>query len=215
MLLNYLYTNFIEDTDLAPHLGISLADLRDLITARIFPQPSYIYTSTSQVRSFMGEAQDKQVYRFHLRGMEDWFKTVQSLGLSDETQARGHFCARYDAARSAFLQSDLGAKLNTLHPAIAVACDENAAHTSWSHFLVGTYGVCTRDARPETIFLKEIYVKYVQAFMAHGPDTLSSEHQALLRETVDRLDLVTSDFAPHEVAHSSRQRCIIDIRKLK
>jgi hypothetical protein len=97
-------------------------------------------------------------------------------------------------------------------PDIAGQFDEDHANATWGHFLNGVYGVCTRDGRPESVFLKQAGAMFIEQMIAHGPDKLSRSQTDLLSRSVDLLDGVESDFAPHEAPKASRQRRIVDVR---
>lgn len=212
MLLNYLYTYFFEETQLADVVGTTTENLRDMIAARVFPAPSYAYHNRGRSVSFVADFTDQQTYRFHLRGHTDWYRDITQFGLNTEDRARDHFFSRYNHAKAAFLTSPLGAELSAQLPAIADKFDDEHATSTWEHFLNGVYGVCTRDGRPESVFLKQACVMYIEQMPADGSDNLPPAKTELLRSAVDFLDGVESDFAPHESPKSSRQRCIVDVR---
>ena len=212
MMLNYLYANFLEETAFARHCGISQADLNDLIKRRVFPAPSYIYDATGHSVSFVSDVQEDAVYRFHLKGHASLLATVKQLGLNTEKSARQHFDARFDLAKTTFLAGPLGQELTTIAPHIPGQFNADHATSTWAHFLNGVYGVCTRDGQPESIFLKQAGVMFIDELTSNGPGALTSDLRDVLGRAVEFLDAVESDFAPNEVAQTSRQRCIIDVR---
>ncbi|MES0809951.1 DUF6058 family natural product biosynthesis protein [Roseibium sp. SCPC15] len=213
MLLSYLFENFLEEEQFAARCEISVEDLRDLYRKKVFPLPSYSYSAAGNLTSFFQPFQDRQAYRFHLKSLHSWYDDVTKLGLTDEASARAYFEARCEAAQNAFLAGTLGKRLCEQAPTVVPQFDSEHRQATWNHFLKGTFGVCTRDGLPETIFLKQSCVRFVETLTSdpefgHKPDDLN-----LLRILVDLLDSVESDFAPHEVQQSSRQRCIIDVRQ--
>ncbi|WP_157994751.1 DUF6058 family natural product biosynthesis protein [Paracoccus tegillarcae] len=210
--MTYLYTHFLDQPDFAQQAGLSSAGLRSHIAGRLCPDASYRLDVTLSVRSFVATHDEQRPCRFHLKGHLRWLEQIERLGIADETAARAVFTARYDAARSAFLNGRLGQRLIRAAPNVPDAFDRAHADATWGNFLDGVYGVCTRDGQPETIFLKQAGVMFIEALTAPPAETLTEQDQALLAEAVAMLDLVASDFAPHEVARSSRQRCINDIR---
>lgn len=212
MLLNYLYTNFLEERQFADVAGTTTDELAAHIETKVFPSPSYVYDSKARSISFVADFSDEQAYRFHLRGHLDWYRDIAQLGLNTEARSRSHFFSRYEQAKLAFLSSSLGAELQALALDVAGQFDEDHANSTWGHFLNGVYGVCTRDGRPESIFLKQACVMFIEKMVANGPDTLSHHQTALLRRAVDFLDRVESEFAPHEVPMVSRQRFIVDVK---
>ncbi|RLM48934.1 hypothetical protein DVK02_18430, partial [Halobellus sp. Atlit-31R] len=86
-----------------------------------------------------------------------------------------------------------------------------AAHLreEWSHFLAGTYGLCTRCGLPEDIAAKELAICIIRELTA--TDNADPDRERL-RQAVDLLDLSSSPFAPHERARSSRRRYIDAMR---
>ncbi|MFV0408139.1 MAG: DUF6058 family natural product biosynthesis protein [Paracoccus sp. (in: a-proteobacteria)] len=212
MLLNYLYTNFHEETQFADAVGATTRALHVLIKARVFPAPSYVYDGEGRSVSFVADFTDRQTYRFHLRGHADWYRNLIQLGLDTEARARDHFFNRYDQAKAAFISSPLGTELQAQVPAVPDRFDNEHACSTWSHFLNGVYGICTRDGRPESVFLKQAGVMFIEQMTVDGPGKLSRSNSDLLRRTVDFLDGVESHFAPHEAQNSSRQRCIVEVR---
>lgn len=212
MLLNYLYKNFLEEGQFADAVGTTRDEIVSLIESRVFPSPSYVYASKGRSTSFVSDHLDDRVYRFHLRGHIAWYRDVTQLGLKSEAGVCAHFFNRYDEARRSFLTSDLGEALKAEAPDVAGRFDADHAKTTWGHFLNGVYGVCTRDGRPESVFLKQAGVFFIEDMIADGPDRLSTSQTDLLRRAVEFLDGVESDFAPHEAPTASRQRCIVDVR---
>lgn len=213
MLLNYLYANFLEEADFAEACGCSPAALRSAINANVFPRASYTYISAGQSRSFVSDESKSETYQFHLKGHVAWMQEIIRFGISTEAQARQRFFARYDAAKDAFLSGDLGGSLAQASPGVSRRFDEIHARATWAHFLNGVYGVCTRDGQPETVFLKQIGVMFIEAMTAKNASALAQERHSLLERAVDFLDTVESEFAPHEVGQTSRQRCIVDVRR--
>ncbi len=212
MLLNYLYTNFAEEGQFAASVGTSQVHLNELIAAKVFPTASYVYQAKAQTKSIVSNYTDDAIYRFHLRGHAQWFLQIQRLGLNTQDRARQFFFDRYEQAKKAFLTSDLGQDLTEIAPHVTDQFNSDLGNRTWTHFLNGVYGVCTRDGQPETIFMKQAGVFFIEAMTDAGPGHLQPTDLALLRRAVDFLDSVESDFAPHEAPLTSRQRCINDVR---
>jgi len=212
MLLNYLYTNFMEETEFAQAINTPKQQLRNLITTRVFPAPSYVYNSNGQSISFIGTFTDTGTYRFHLQGHRAWHEAILQNDLTTESRARRYFFNRYEAEKKAFLEGSLGGALAKVSPEIPARFDTTHASSTWGYFLDGVYGVCTRDGQPETIFRKQICVMFIEHMTAGHADAMTDDFLALLKRAVTFLDSVESDFAPHEVKQTSRQRCIIDVK---
>ncbi|SDQ86752.1 DUF6058 family natural product biosynthesis protein [Pseudovibrio sp. Tun.PSC04-5.I4] len=213
MLLNYLYSNFYEEQAFLDVLGLSTNDWQTLLDQRVVPSASYLFTNSSLCVSFIKEFQERELYRFHLKTHQRWVEDVHRFDLTNEQRAKDYFCGRFETAKSIFFSGRLGAELNALYPEIAQQMDTAQLDAAWGHFLNGTYGICTRDGQPETIFLKQAGVRFIERMTQCSPEHMSAEQRSLLARVVDLLDTVESEFAPHEVASSSRQRCIIDVRE--
>lgn len=212
MLLNYLYNNFLEEAAFAQACGVSSTVIASLQEAGVIPKASYVYESRAHATSFVSDFQDEHTYRFYLNGHVAWFEAVRRLGLDSEERARAYFIQRYTGARYVFLSSELGQELAAQAPQIPETFDDDLIGTTWGHFLNGVYGVCTRDGQPETIFLKQAGVRFIEYLTKDGPAALSASQLELLKRIIVFLDDVESNFAPHEVKKSSRQRCIIDVK---
>ncbi|TRW97716.1 hypothetical protein FNJ84_09530 [Paracoccus sp. M683] len=210
--MTYLYANFHDEPVFAAHAGMSVPELHTHIARRLCPDASYQVEANWQAQSFVATHSEPRTYRFHLRDHQHWLRQIQLLGITKEIGARRHFQVRYGAARDAFLSGDLWQRLTRAAPQVPAAFDAARDEATWDYFLQGFYGVCTRDGQPETIFLKQAGVMFIEAMTSGDPQALSPDDRALLAQVVALLDRVESDFAPHEVALSSRQRCIIDVR---
>ncbi|MEO9903975.1 DUF6058 family natural product biosynthesis protein [Nisaea sp.] len=212
MLLNYLYSHFLEESAFAETCGIPLHDLLSLMNRRIFPAPSYIYESNSRSVSFVSDFDEDATYRFHLRGHEAWFDAIRLFGFEKEERARRYFFSRYETAKQTFLTSELGRKLAEIVPDVPEQFNSSHADMTWENFLKGVYGVCTRDGQPESVFLKQAGVMFIEELTSTGPGSLATPELRLLAQAVTLLDRVESEFAPHEALHASRQRCIVDVQ---
>jgi hypothetical protein len=213
MSLTYLFETFQEESAFAAAHGTDPARLAGLIAQRLFPAPSYTLAYApdggGRITSYFGTHADTASYRFHLKAHGRWLADIVRFGLDGEAQVEAFFRARYIAARDAFFAGALGRKLAAAMPDVAAGFDDGQIAASWRHFLDGTFGVCTRDGQPETIFLKEACASFVER-MADGPG--GAGYADILVPTVDLLDRVLSPFAPHEVERSSRQRWVNDMR---
>ncbi|MEE9454111.1 MAG: DUF6058 family natural product biosynthesis protein [Paracoccaceae bacterium] len=214
MLLTYLFKNFTEEATLLREAQISATDLSDLTQKRVMPKPSYIVENKADVTSFVMENSEIKLYRFHLKGHVKWLEAVQALNLDTEARAKAHFQSEYENAATVFFSDALGASILAIMPHLAKEFDAAHFDATWAYFLEGVYGVCTRNGTPENIFLKQACVRFIDYFTEAFLDAqISPDRRETILATVDFLDKVESNFAPHEVSITSRQRCIIDVRK--
>ena len=212
MTLNYLFQNFLEQSEFARQANISASALEGLIDRQISPTASYCYQANGQVGSFISDHEDMQLYRFHLKGHLVWINAIQNLQIESQLSAQNYFFDRYNSALRLFEESGIGKELNVLIPEVLPKFDDALRADTWGHFINGVYGVCTKDWMPETILVKQVCVKFIDAFTATGYLRHSTRHRELLLKTVDLLDQVVSAIAPHELEKSSHQRCVLDVR---
>ena len=212
MLMNYLYAHFHEESGFAKAAGVSADELHDLFSERLIPTASYVIGTNTRSVSFVSDYRGQETYRFHLKSYVSWIETLRRLSIDTEARAREYFEQRYNLARDTFLSGELGHQLNAAAPDVIAGFDTQRADATWGNFLDGVYGVCTRDGMPETVFLKLACVDFVDHLVAPEQIERTRTRLSLLHSLVDFLDGVEAEFAPHEVAQSSRQRCIIDVK---
>lgn len=212
MLLNYLYEKYDERSVFCAAADIDLSGLDELEAARLVPMASYVLDVDLSVKSFVAEHQEVRKYRFYLRGQLEWLAQIAGKKISTENAARHYFETQYGLAIDEFLASELGDAIVQIYPRSEWKLSDYS--DTWADFLNGTYGLCTRTGLPREIFLKHIYIRFIEfVTLANRPNKIKPELLKLLGEAVVELDKVESDFATHEVAQSSRQRCIINIKK--
>ncbi len=214
MLLNYLFEAFYEEATLLGKTQITARTLNHLIDSNVMPKPSYILQNHGQLQSFVSNYPEVQTYRFHLKGHITWLNATKNLGIDTEKTAKAYFLSRYDIAAQLFFLGSIGKSLTEVMPHLPETFDEGHFNATWQYFTDGVYGVCTRNGTPESIFLKQMYVRFIDHCVATYPVCkITKNHKNTLLTAVSLLDEVESDFAPHEVSKTSRQRCIIDVRK--
>lgn len=212
MLLNYLYEKYDEKAVFCAAASMDLDRLDELQAANIVPKASYILDIDIKVKSFVAEHQEVQKYQFYLKGQLEWLAQINAKKISTESAARHYFETQYGLAIDEFLASELGDKIVQIYPRSEWGLSDHSE--TWAHFLNGTYGLCTRTGLPNEIFLKHIYIRFIEfVTLTNRPNEIKPKLLMLLSKAVEELDKVESDFAPHEVAQSSRQRCIINIKK--
>lgn len=212
MLLNYLYDKYYERSIFCAVANIDSSTLEALEAANLVPKASYILDIDLQATSFVTAHHETHKYQFYLKGQIEWLAQIAAKNISTENAARHYFETQYGLAIGAFLASELGAKIAKVYPQFKWGLSDYSE--TWQCFLDGTYGLCTRTGLPNDIFLKHIYIRFIEFVTeANRPNEIRPELLSLLSEAVVALDVVESDFAAHEIAQSSRQRCIIDIKK--
>ncbi|PCI86357.1 MAG: hypothetical protein COB24_10190 [Hyphomicrobiales bacterium] len=212
MLLNYLYDKYYERSAFCAAANIDLQTLDKWESANLVPKASYIMDNDLQVKSFVADHQETQKYEFYLKGQLEWLAQIADKNITTENAARHYFETQYGFAIERFLATELGQKIAEIYPQSAWNLDDYTE--TWQHFLVGTYGLCTRSGLPNEIFLKHVYIRFIKfVTQTNRPNEIKLKLLDMLSQAVEALDKVESDFAPHEVAQSSRQRCIINIRK--
>ncbi len=214
MLLTYLYANFFDENSFLSETKLSAEKLHALISNRTMPSASYTLSNFAGSSSFLGKMAEKKTYRFYLKGYGSWADTVRNLDIENEDMARCYFKTQYKAAQKVFMAGSLGKQIRYLVPNILDEYGQERFSATWDNFLDGVYGVCTRTGLPENIFLKQMTASFIEQFVQiRTPEAISKSERETLRRAVNLLDQVESDFAPDEVQHSSRQRCIIDVRE--
>jgi hypothetical protein len=189
-LITYLRRHLLDTTQLdAPRLA-------DLQQRGMAPQPSYRLRMAIDCESFFGAHQESCELAYYATGTAAWLADVAQL--PDAAAAYALFARRY-AARLA----QLGAPPRT----------DDYLQSEWQHFLAGTYGLCTHDGLPEAIAEKEAAIANIKSVIENRSEhALTGDEKLYLRHWVNVLDKASSPFAPHEVARSSRQRLVNDVR---
>jgi len=181
-LLDYLDRHLLSEARLLAAAHLDLDALHDLQRRRVVPLPAYRLRVHVHCTSFFGPHDEEGTLHYYGRGTPAWIDAVR--GLDDEDAARALFSKR------------LLARLHALDPAAVMDADQE-----WTHFLDGTYGLCTASGLPEDIAAKE---------WAAGELTrlLESGTTAGMDAAVKLLEDASSLFAPHERARSSRYRLL-------
>lgn len=191
-LIEYLQTHFFTSEQLWVRCAIDAEQLRSWQDRRMMPQPSYRLNLDISCDSFFGHHREQQRAEFYAKGYVSWVELLRSLGSED--QAFAVFARRYRE------RLDQLAGSGVTHPNDFTI--EQHLTAEWNHFLDGTYGLCTVSGLPEDIAAKEVAIAIIRA----------ADNREGLRQAVDLLDAVSSPFAPHEVARSSRRRYVDEMR---
>lgn len=212
MLLNYLYQEYLETSEFCKLANIQPAELSSLQKAKIMPNASYNLDINLHAKSYVAQKIENKCYQFYRKSQLIWLTIIDQRNILTEEAAQQYFKTQYEMAVADFLLSELAKNVCKNYPQSQWGL--SPIDETWQHFLDGTYGLCTRSGMPNEIFLKQIYVRYIDFLnQKYTPNTMGTELRIVLSKAVNALDKVESDFAPHEVAHSSRQRCITNIKK--
>lgn len=197
-LLHYLQQHFFSTEQLLERSAISGDQLRHWQQHRMMPNPSYQLTLNVCCASFFGQYREQHDTDYYAKEYVSWIALLHSL--DSEHEAFAVFAQRYRQRLEQLAVSGFG------------PVDEFAAEThlaaEWRHFLDGTYGLCTVSGLPEDIAAKEVTIAHIRE-TAGAP---ASADRDRLRRAIDLLDRVSSLFAHHEFARSSRRHYVDDMR---
>ncbi len=204
MLIEYLFQHFITRDHLLEQAGVSRQELEQLQSDSMMPKPSYQLDMSINCVSFFGPHEENSAIEFYSKGNVEWLSLI--LRDCDSQRVRSVFDNRYQ--KQLTILRDKG-----FHPSMPNALDTMAEHldNEWGYFLDGTYGLCTKSGLPEDIAAKELAIIIIKEHL--DVKELTDEQKLYLKSAVDLLDSVTSLFAPHERAASSRKRLIEDVRR--
>ncbi len=203
-LTTYLHRHFYTRDQLLALAQPSSADFDRYQTNNVMPAPSYSVTGTLVCHSFFGEHQTPVTTEFYAKGYVDWLNQLPSF--DTPTQVKAWFKERYRTR----LAQRRAEGYQVSHPKLTT---ELTAHleNEWTHFLAGTYGLCTTSGLPEDIADKEAAVTIIEAWLQQ-PAHQQTDKTAL-RQAVDLLDNASAPFAPHERKRSTRHRLIDEVRR--
>lgn len=208
----YLQRFFHSINAHATACNVSVEDLTHLIAQGQYPNASYKVQHQFHCTSFVADTTQQSAKDWHKISHQKWHQTLVQEHVQSEQQAFELFSAHYLTAHHQHFKNPIGQAMQHMWPAIANPPEQEFLKSSWSYFKQGVYGVCTRDGLPATIFKKQYGVKFIDHMMTQQRG-LSPAETGQICHIIDWLDEAAAPFAPHEVANSSRQRCIINARK--
>jgi hypothetical protein len=216
MSLQYLQSTFLTFDQLSELTGVEPARLRGLIKAGCLPGPAYRVVGECVISSIFGDHADAVELQFFPRSYVAKVNGLVQSGLPDDELARREkqdFFAQYVETLVALRVHTFG--LDALYGQdghVGGAEAEALLEKEWLAYLDGAYGLCTGSASAEEIATKEAMIAKIKFLIAAietgGAGTLLAE----LEQAVDLLDQVSAPFAPHEVARSSRETYINQVR---
>ncbi|CCN85896.1 conserved hypothetical protein [Vibrio nigripulchritudo SFn27] len=201
-LLNYLETHFYTGSQLTELTLISESDIADYQAQNMMPLPSYSLDLSVSSHSFTGQHQERQNVDFYAKGYVSWLSIVHVL--QDADRIYNEFVRRYQN-RLEQLRNDGWPSLN---PNVNERLIDHMKE-EWSHFLKGTYGLCTQTGLPEDIAAKEFAIYEIKALLSNA----QQDDTQRLEYMVHLLDNVSAPFAPHERSNSSRQRLVTNVKR--
>jgi len=203
-LIDYLNTRFLTRGQLLARCGIDEGRLGELQERGMMPRPSYRLHVELSCDSFFGPHAEQHAIDWYPQGAPAWAGLLAAL--DDPRQAYQIFASRYRRRLAHLGDEGLPAAADGLSGDAHIASE-------WRHFLDGTYGLCTRAGLPEEIAAKEAAIVLIRELTELGArQGLNEEQRRRLAAAVDLLDRVSAPFAPHEVARSSRRRCVDEVR---
>lgn len=205
-LIDYLQQHFLTREQLLAHSCVTGARLDEWQARGMMPRPSYRLQLHLACDSFFGQHEEQHAIDWYARGYVAWVGLLDAL--DGPRQAYAVFGERYRRRLAQLVADDLLADAHAL-------ADEAHIAAEWTHFLDGTYGLCTRAGLPEEIAAKEAAIVTLRALTAAGArQALDDGERVRLAAAVDLLDRVSAPFAPHELARSSRRRWVDGVRKV-
>lgn len=203
-LTTYLHQHFYTRDQLLALAQPSPADFDRYQRNNLMPAPSYRVTGTLVCHSFFGEHQTAVATEFYAKGYIAWLNHLPAFDTPNQVKAS--FKQRYRAR----LAQRRAEGYQVSHPKLTI---ELTAHleNEWTHFLAGTYGLCTTSGLPEDIADKEAAVTIIEAWLQQPAH--QQTNKTALQQAVDLLDAASAPFAPHEHKRSTRHRLIDEVRR--
>lgn len=207
-ITSYLRANFLSEYDFLVENKYSYEEFARWQKSMIFPNASYVTDKACKVTSFFGEVEFSEIERWYPKGLYKWVDQIKSAN-EDPVLIKEGFFNRYKRKVRELELSGL------YHPIYQNASDFSLLlEDEWQHFLNGTYGVCTKDCSPEQIAIKDFTIRIIDNITEKQQrKSISNDERKILVVSVNLLDAVSSSFAPHERARSSRERCVELVRE--
>lgn len=208
---NYITENFLSLERLSALSGATTGEIESMIEAKCLPNAAYQLKGECTITSIFGEYVEELTQCFFPNSYVDMVCNILSDPRPYEDIAQSYKKTFYDGYRRHLVA------LNAQHYGFQHLFDETGEasgaaadaflDSEWKHYINGVYGLCTNSASIEEIVTKEAMIARIQ-FLVSKENDLSALDTQTLKEAVDTLDKVSAQFAPHELAASSRGKYI-------
>jgi uncharacterized protein YgfB (UPF0149 family) len=216
----YLAKHYQDAEQFAASCGISLTQLHELIDQQRIPEPSYIVTGQSTLKSYVFgemEASGSTPGQYFHPANRAWVAlavSAQGSISSNELKTRFLNNMHYELEK---LDKTLFRLRDCFTDDGTVIADGLTARTEalWEHFLKGTFGLCIANPITEyEIAQKEILQEKLAALSENGAKSHFTESEkndvlCLIEEYAE----ASMPFSPIEYHRSSRKRLVEDLKK--
>lgn len=205
-ILEYLAKNFYTRSQLTLAAGIGLPDLDRYQQQEMMPKASYVIRGNILCNSCFGESSETIETGFYPPAYVGWLDSLKSL--DDPETAFSMFRHQYKSRIAQLLAQGFVTDDEKMRAGL-----DTHIEAEWTHFLNGTYGLCTKSGLPDDIAAKELAIIIIKEItLENSCDELDPSSRVRLAAAVDLLDAASSAFAPHELARSSRHRFVNEVR---
>ncbi len=188
----YIESQYLTLEALAARAELTPERLQQLLEARCVPPHSYEVRGDFVFVSSFGEYKiPVQPRRYYHPSLERWARKAALL-------AKIHGLAEVARKIRHDFDEELAAALNGRQ-----APWPGGADYAWDYMMDGTWGLCLEEISAPNLLKKEFARKEIADLMQADPNLDTRE---ALAAAVTRYNEVAKDFAPHEVAESSRRR---------
>jgi hypothetical protein len=219
-ILDYLNSNFLSSEQLSGRTGVSVDGIGRWVGSSCLPAPSYRLDGDGSVHSFFGiepGVSPGGYQRFYFNPSH--VHKLQSLELSTLEPAqiakslKRSFAQEYVATLVEHEMVRFGMNFYFDDAGEAGPVLDELLESEWGYYLDGTYGLCTRNADVKEIAIKEAMIKKIDFITVDRTKEDLTDHQREhLKNSVSKLDRVSSQFSPHEFLRSSRFKYIDQVR---
>lgn len=219
---HYLAQHYLDETQLAAAVAMTMEEIDALIQVRLVPAPAYVVDASGNLCSFVFGAMaapGSRAGRYFPPSQLAWIAVaLHALAEGPETapaRLQAQFASRYGAAL---------ATLNLTTWRLRDSFDDRGApiaeglrartDSAWTYFLNGTFSLCVANPMSEAhIAWKEVLQEKLAQQSGNGSKTLLPQAQAQqMHALIDAYAAAAMPFSPIEYALSSRKRLVEDLR---